>query len=93
MAEIARQRQPLPLSYALTAMAAAVLFNVIPFTEELIRGLARATHALSLKVQQINAIAVTNPRISGVIILFTAGWLSQSPCPRHHNCHNSPLSA
>ncbi len=53
MAEIARQRQPLPLSYALTAMAAAVLFNVIPFTEELIRGLARATHALSLKSNKL----------------------------------------
>jgi hypothetical protein len=33
------KQQPLPLSYSLTAVAAAILFNVIPFTEELIRGL------------------------------------------------------
>jgi hypothetical protein len=33
------KQQALPLSYTLTAIAAAVLFNVIPFTEELIRGL------------------------------------------------------
>jgi hypothetical protein len=33
------KQEPLPPSYTLTAVAAAVLFNVIPFTEELIRGL------------------------------------------------------
>jgi hypothetical protein len=37
------KQQPLPLSYSLTAVAAAIVFNVIPYTEELIRGLrARA---------------------------------------------------
>jgi hypothetical protein len=33
------KQQPLPLSYTLTAIAAAIVFNVIPFTEELVRGL------------------------------------------------------
>jgi hypothetical protein len=37
------KQQPLPLSYSLTAVAAAIVFNVIPYTEELIRSLrARA---------------------------------------------------
>jgi hypothetical protein len=35
----ALKQEPLPPSYTLTAIAAAVLFNVIPFAEELIRGL------------------------------------------------------
>lgn len=40
---LALKQQPLPLSYSLTAVAAAIVFNVIPYTEELIRGLrARA---------------------------------------------------
>jgi hypothetical protein len=33
------KQDPLPLSYTLTVIAAALLFNVLPFTEELIRGL------------------------------------------------------
>jgi hypothetical protein len=36
---LALKQSPLPFSYTLTAVAAAVLFNVIPFTEELVRGL------------------------------------------------------
>ena len=36
---LALKQQPLPLSYSLSAVAAAVLFNVIPFIEELLRGL------------------------------------------------------
>jgi hypothetical protein len=36
---LALKQQPLPLGYTLTAIAAAILLNVIPFTEELIRGL------------------------------------------------------
>jgi hypothetical protein len=36
---LALKQQPLPLSYSLTAVAAAIMFNVIPFTEELVRGL------------------------------------------------------
>ena len=36
---LALKQQPLPLAYTLSAVAATVLFNVIPFTEELIRGL------------------------------------------------------
>jgi hypothetical protein len=36
---LALKQQPLPLSYTLTAVAAAIVLNVIPFTEELIRGL------------------------------------------------------
>jgi hypothetical protein len=33
------KQDPLPLSYTLTVIAAAFLFNILPFTEELIRGL------------------------------------------------------
>jgi hypothetical protein len=36
---VALKQQPLPLSYTVTVIAAAIVFNVIPFTEELIRGL------------------------------------------------------
>ena len=36
---LALKQPPLPLSYTATAVGAAVLFNVIPFIEELLRGL------------------------------------------------------
>jgi hypothetical protein len=36
---LALKQQPLPLSYTVAAVAAAIVLNVIPFTEELIRGL------------------------------------------------------
>jgi hypothetical protein len=36
---LALKQPPLPLSYTLTVLAAVLLFNIIPFTEELIRGL------------------------------------------------------
>lgn len=36
------KQEPLPLSYVLAVIAAAIVFNVIPFTEELIRGMRAA---------------------------------------------------
>jgi hypothetical protein len=38
------KEQPLPLAYIAGWIGAALIFNVLPFTEELLRGLRRARH-------------------------------------------------
>lgn len=51
--DIARKANPLPLSYIVSAITAALLFAVLPFTEELWRGLRANNGRLVPRIRQI----------------------------------------